>query len=431
MTEGYGMGKEIKIGLAVILVLLVVFGGVLYQRLNGPPADTSTTAAEPAKPAATPAAPNTMLDPLERQTVVAASASADGTRSPAAGLAQWTVPSGDRAAAPESATDAEIPSPPATYMPRDFASTNAAPSDPFRRQAAEESPAATDVASTDPSLPGGAGEATEPPMAAAEASSVPTFAQPNPLRSRSAGYPNAAPEASESPLRYGQATSSSVQVTAVPSSVQNTTVPQPAPSYEPAPRSGYQAAVPVGAYAAPVAAPGASEIGSAGSTAAPVAGPGKYMIQPNDSYWTISEQLYGTGAYFQALAEHNRKKFPDENRLRAGDEILAPAVAELEKSYPSLCPKPSHRDTMKRHFSVVSNSGRLGGRVYVVQEGDTLFDIARFELGKASRWAEIYDLNREALGSDFDHLTPGMQLALPQDRPSGTVTERPDSVYQR
>ena len=33
---------------------------------------------------------------------------------------------------------------------------------------------------------------------------------------------------------------------------------------------------------------------------------GKYEVQPNDSYWTISERLYGTGAYFKALTQHNR-----------------------------------------------------------------------------------------------------------------------------
>ena len=60
-------------------------------------------------------------------------------------------------------------------------------------------------------------------------------------------------------------------------------------------------------------------------------------------------------------------------------------------------------------------------------------DIARHELGKASRYGEIIQLNLDVLGGQFDYLTPGMQLALPDDggTPAGQVTKRPGSVYQR
>jgi nucleoid-associated protein YgaU len=70
-----------------------------------------------------------------------------------------------------------------------------------------------------------------------------------------------------------------------------------------------------------------------------------------------------------------------------------------------------------------------GGRTYVVQEGDTLSSIVRNELGKVSRWAEIYQLNREALGKDYDYLTPGMRLVLPirDSQPSDRTTRRDDS----
>ena len=74
-----------------------------------------------------------------------------------------------------------------------------------------------------------------------------------------------------------------------------------------------------------------------------------------------------------------------------------------------------------------------GSRTYTVAEGDTLFDIARYELGKASRWAEIYELNRDALGKDFDYLVPGTQLVLPQDtsRSPDPITRRSPRDYQR
>ena len=71
----------------------------------------------------------------------------------------------------------------------------------------------------------------------------------------------------------------------------------------------------------------------------------------------------------------------------------------------------------------------MGRRVYTVEQGDTLMDIARRQLGKKSRWAEIYELNRDRLGEDHDFLPAGMQLALPE--PSAPPGGRGDSVAER
>ena len=164
---------------------------------------------------------------------------------------------------------------------------------------------------------------------------------------------------------------------------------------------------------------------------------GTYEVQPNENYWVISEKLYGTGAYFKALAEHNRRKSARDERLQVGDVIATPELAQLEKSYPDLCPKPSHREAAKQQMTTVSaRQTPGGGRTYLTQEGDTLYDIARSELGKASRWAEIYDLNRDLLGSDYHYLRPGLQLALPEGEAAaqpGKLTRRtePEGTFRR
>jgi nucleoid-associated protein YgaU len=157
-------------------------------------------------------------------------------------------------------------------------------------------------------------------------------------------------------------------------------------------------------------------------------GDGTYDVQPNDNLWTVSEKMYGTGAYFEALEELNRAKLVD-GQLKVGQNILTPDVAELEKRFPKKCPKENHREVLQNHDAIqvsTQNLRNFGGRTYTVVEGDTLFDIARYELGKASRWAEIYELNRTALGRDFDYLVPGTELRLPGDN-----TERGDPVTRR
>lgn len=159
---------------------------------------------------------------------------------------------------------------------------------------------------------------------------------------------------------------------------------------------------------------------------------GKYEIQPLDSFWTISEKFFGTGAYFKALEEHNRDKIDDEGRLAPGDLIVVPTVEQLEKSYPDLCPKPERRETLrKRARNVGTNRNLHRGRTYKVNEGDTLFDIARYELGKAARWVEIYELNRDVLGKDFNYLTPGTVLVLPDNGRPDVLAEPPDKGYRR
>lgn len=146
---------------------------------------------------------------------------------------------------------------------------------------------------------------------------------------------------------------------------------------------------------------------------------GSYTVEANDNFWRISQKVYGTGAYFKALEEHNRRQLGNRPLLNVGDVIATPPIAELARDYPSLSPKPRDVPSGRRGAALASSASR-SGRTYTVLEGDTLFDIARQELGKASRWAEIYELNREQLGEDFNYLSPGMRLTLP---PQGGRTD--------
>jgi len=123
----------------------------------------------------------------------------------------------------------------------------------------------------------------------------------------------------------------------------------------------------------------------------------------------------------------NRAIVADENNLTPGLVISTPPIGQLEKTYPSLCPNPSRRETLQNRSFLASEqgSGSFGsGKTYTVAEGDTLFTIARYELGKASRWAEIYELNQDVLGKDFNYLRPGMRLRLPGGEKSDVLTRR-------
>jgi hypothetical protein len=51
--------------------------------------------------------------------------------------------------------------------------------------------------------------------------------------------------------------------------------------------------------------------------------------------------------------------------------------------------------------------------IYEVKPDDSLFKIAKLELGDSSRWREIYDANLATIGPDPDVISPGQQLVMP------------------
>ncbi len=156
----------------------------------------------------------------------------------------------------------------------------------------------------------------------------------------------------------------------------------------------------------------------------------KYTVQPNDTFWSISKRAYGSGAFFKALYEYNRKRHKAADELVLGQELLVPDENVLRRTYPDLCPRP-RKTVASTEQRLISVSTRLRGtgRVYKAVEGDTLFEIARYELGKSSRWAEIYELNRDVLGDDFDYLRPGTELILPNDGArSDSITRQPEQI---
>ncbi len=402
-----GMGKEAKIGLTVIGVLLVIFGLVLANRLrqgdDDSTASNSTEASkdeDAAKNDKTPAAEQTLAKnnsssmPAVKTTVVPAKTVSKQT--PETPASRWNVAS-DKNKSKTAAGASRAPS----YMPN------------------------PNTARHYGSYRNGANPSAPKPREQSGQANVP---KSNPFRDRQ--VPDAPPIRQSAQQTGGRSRGCAITGGYSPGSGKAYQTQQP---YAQDQVNQYTAS---NTRTASLYAPASTPTRQTGQTLQN--GNGTYQVRPNDSYWEISRKLYGTGAYFSALAEHNRDKIPRENELSVGDIISAPNVTELEKTYPDLCPKPSRRETVKRREAGAAGYRPVnyaGGRQYVVQEGDTLFDIARYELGKASRWVEIHKLNRDVLGDDFDYLTPGLRLALPSDQKPNTVTRRPGptpgSYYHR
>jgi len=168
-----------------------------------------------------------------------------------------------------------------------------------------------------------------------------------------------------------------------------------------------------------------------------------YTIAPNDNFWTISRRQYGSGRYFAALAKHNQDRVADPQRLRPGMQISTPPAAALEANYPELIDKSGAAAAPSPRASSIAGDGRphfghpstpfpvseapasgaqqagyfyskSGEPMYRISGDDTLGSIAQKHLGRASRWTEIYDQNREILKNP-ENLTVGTVIRLPAD----------------
>ena len=400
------MGKETKIGLIVVGVLAGALLGVVVKKFLLPrPAPAVEESQLFAQPVQQTEKPTVVQAQKERGAEGSSVARDDAWARGADGETAAGVPHGSFLPAEAPPTDGGVAPLPAA--PEESVA-EAAPS-------TAEAPQELKVAPEEP--------------AALEASREPPARPRNPLRRLSAEVPFDESQADGSlpPLEASLPEDAAVAAPEEPSAAETPTEPETAPAEpsgvanpfdapqagaepsdtmpaEPAGRSRYDADDPTPVTPAEPAAPVEPSMPA----------DGRYAVQPNDSLWKISEKVYGDGRYFKAIGEHNRNKLPRADVLTAGAVIEVPPAGELTQLYPSLCPKQRRSAVVKTRQAVpAAREPEANNGGYVVQEGDTLFDIARYKLGRASRWGEIFELNREVLGEDFDFLQPGLELKMP------------------
>ncbi|WP_339732159.1 LysM peptidoglycan-binding domain-containing protein [uncultured Gimesia sp.] len=153
-----------------------------------------------------------------------------------------------------------------------------------------------------------------------------------------------------------------------------------------------------------------------------VATGGEYTVQNGENFWTISKKLYGSGRYFQLLAEINRSRVSDPRKMRPGLKLIAPDQVAIDAQYQArhkstqttiseFSGKGATRKPGKPTGFFISQDGRP---MYRVGSSDTLTDISQKHLGRSSRWYQIYQINRQRMQNP-NKLQIGTELQLPYD----------------
>lgn len=122
----------------------------------------------------------------------------------------------------------------------------------------------------------------------------------------------------------------------------------------------------------------------------------RHYVQEGDTFSSLAERYYGSAKFVPFLITSN-PQIADPNHLRIGEIIkIPPQPADGANQSPTL--------------------GKGGGpmRTYHVKPGDSFYQIARDVLGDASRWRELFELNKELVDGDPTRLRVGQTVTLPK-----------------
>lgn len=117
----------------------------------------------------------------------------------------------------------------------------------------------------------------------------------------------------------------------------------------------------------------------------------EYVWREGDTWTRLAETYYGDARQVALLRQFNEGLASP----RPGAALLVPVF-----------------DNRERPAAQVTEVDPLGREVYTVQEGDSLWAIAKKAYGKGQYWERIFEANRDRLPRPED-VRPGMELVIP------------------
>jgi nucleoid-associated protein YgaU len=125
-------------------------------------------------------------------------------------------------------------------------------------------------------------------------------------------------------------------------------------------------------------------------------------------YQTMLEAAKKEAAEAKARAAEAKAKEAEEAAAEAKAKVVEAAKREAQLR------ATQERATKMRELAAAEARELAAAKVrtYVVQSGDSLSKIAKEELGDASRWPEILELNKDKI-KDPNLIHPGQELEMP------------------
>ncbi|MFH1593236.1 MAG: LysM peptidoglycan-binding domain-containing protein [Candidatus Omnitrophota bacterium] len=125
----------------------------------------------------------------------------------------------------------------------------------------------------------------------------------------------------------------------------------------------------------------------------------EYVVQKGDTLKKIAEEQLGGIHRWKYLYEFNKAQIKDPAALQPGTVIIIPIEQEGHGKAPNA-----------KAVTVTETSP--GWRTYTISKNDSLWKIAKKQLGDGKRWKEIYELNKGKIKNP-DALIAGTQIIIP------------------
>ncbi|MFH0731709.1 MAG: LysM peptidoglycan-binding domain-containing protein [Candidatus Omnitrophota bacterium] len=118
----------------------------------------------------------------------------------------------------------------------------------------------------------------------------------------------------------------------------------------------------------------------------------EYVVKEGDTLKKIAKVQLGAERRWKYLYEFNKENIKDPDAIEAGTVIMIPIEQQQQDEESPASVK----------------------RTYVIAKDDSLWKIAKKQLGDGNRWKEIYNLNKENIKNP-DKLILGTKILLPEE----------------
>lgn len=135
-----------------------------------------------------------------------------------------------------------------------------------------------------------------------------------------------------------------------------------------------------------------------------------YTWREGDTFRELATRYYGDPSRVTLLRRVNEDRFD----VAPGEKVLVPVYdLDAPRGDALADAAPADGGAIRGPGAAATPASiAAGARVHVVKEGESLWKIAKAELGSGARWKEIFDANRDVL-PDPEALRSGLKLRIP------------------
>lgn len=136
-----------------------------------------------------------------------------------------------------------------------------------------------------------------------------------------------------------------------------------------------------------------------------------YTWKGGDTFPALAQRFYGDPSRLATLKRLNEGR----SEVQPGERVLIP-IFDLDAAQPAAVPAVASKETPAAAVPAAAGKPEpakpSGARTHVVKEGESLWKIAKQELGSGARWNEIYEANRDVLPTP-ESVHTGQKLRVP------------------